>query len=201
MAAPPFPGLRFYQPTDDEIIRNYLVPKILGTPKPYDTITTEDVYSTSPEHLPLEENVDHFNDNEWYFYTTRTNKNHYLTRNGYYLTTSMDEQIFRNNKVVGFKRILRFYLGSRPETGIKTEWSVHEFQANPGVFPAANLLGNVVQEKLSSLVVCKILRTQEPSVNESEERGRDEGDSSGVDMEELPSTSKNLKGTKLPQEE
>ena len=62
----------------------------------------------------------------------------------------MDEQIFRNNKVVGFKRILRFYLGSRPETGIETEWSVHEFRANPGVFPAANLLGSVVQEKVST---------------------------------------------------
>ena len=49
--------------------------------------------------------------------------------------------------------------------------------------------------------MCKILRTQEPSVSESEERDRDERDSSGIDMEELPSTSKNLKGTKLPQEE
>ncbi|KAL6139852.1 hypothetical protein ACLB2K_058153 [Fragaria x ananassa] len=144
---------------------------------------------TSPQ-IPLEYNgmrcndAGHFIDNEWYFYTTRPISSHYVTRNGFYYATSMNEQILHNNKVVGFRRFLRFYLGSRPETGIETEWSVHEFRANPGVFPAANLLGSVVQEKLSSMVMCKIIRirTQELSDNSSEEGVKDERSSSRIKL-------------------
>lgn len=58
----------------------------------------------------------------------------------------MDEQIFHNNQVVGFKQIMTFYLG-RPPTGMKTNWVVLEFRVNPLIFPAGKL-DNVVQEKV-----------------------------------------------------
>ncbi|XP_004306089.1 PREDICTED: NAC domain-containing protein 67-like [Fragaria vesca subsp. vesca] len=192
MAAPPVPGLRF-QPSDEEIVRVYLIPKILGRLNPYDVVTTEDVYSTSPEQLPLGNDAGHFIDNEWYFYTTRPISSHYRTRNGFYFATSMNEPILHNNNVVGFRRFLRFYLGSRPETGIETEWTVHEFRANPAVFPAANLLGSVVQEKLSSMVMCKIVRIQELSDNSSEEGVKDESGSSRINL--LQNTRLNLQSS------
>lgn len=90
-------------------------------------------------------NVGHFEDDEWYFYTTRPNSSLFLTKDGYF-AASMDEQIFHNNQVVGFKQIMTFYLG-RPPTGMKTNWVVLEFRVNPLIFPAGKL-DNLVQEKV-----------------------------------------------------
>ncbi|XP_024180288.1 NAC domain-containing protein 1 [Rosa chinensis] len=183
----PPPGFRF-QPSDAEIIGFYLINKILGRPNAFDVISTVDVYSNSPDQLPLG-NAGHFEENEWYFYTTRPNSSHFLTKDGYF-ATSMDEQIFHNNQVVGFKQILRFYLG-RPPTGMKTNWVVHEFRVNPNIFPAGKL-DNVLQVKLSSFVMCKILHTQELFIKLSEKRVRDERDSLMIDTDEMHSKRLNL---------
>jgi hypothetical protein len=58
----------------------------------------------------------------------------------------MDEKIFHNNQVVGFKQIMTFYMG-RPPKGMKTNCVVHEFRFNPLIFLAGKL-DNVVQEKV-----------------------------------------------------
>ncbi|KAK9924960.1 hypothetical protein M0R45_033301 [Rubus argutus] len=67
---------------------------------------------------------------------------------------------------------MTFYLG-RPPKGMKTICVVHEFRFNPLTFPAGKL-DNVVQEKLSSFVMCNILHTQESLIKLSEKRARDE---------------------------
>ncbi|XP_012084854.2 NAC transcription factor 29 [Jatropha curcas] len=122
-------GYRF-RPTDSELILYYLKNKILGKELPVNIIPTIDVFSCNPDQLPLSE-FTHGMPNERYFFSNRR-KGRILTEDGFYHVSSTGS-IYDKNKLVGFVRTLDFYHG-RPNKGIKSKWTVHEFRVNPQVF-------------------------------------------------------------------
>ncbi|KAJ4713814.1 putative NAC domain-containing protein [Melia azedarach] len=149
-----------FRPTNSEIVCYFLKNKILGQHLPADFIPTIDVYSKSPDQFPFCD-FRHGRDNEWYFYTTRPNCK-LATDDGYY-SVSMEKNIFKDNRVVGFLRILTYYQG-RPPKGRRTNWIIHEYRVNPDVIPVSELHNPIRAEvvfQMTNFVMCKVVLTEQ----------------------------------------
>ncbi|XP_072955884.1 NAC domain-containing protein 21/22-like [Typha angustifolia] len=124
------PGFRFH-PKDDELICDYLVPRVSsdgsrGCPAMVDV----DLNKCEPWELPDTACV---GGREWYFfnlrdrkYTTgqRTNR---ATLSGYWKATGKDRPVVRKGALMGMRKTLVFYQGRAPK-GKKTEWVMHEYR-------------------------------------------------------------------------
>ncbi|KAM1080491.1 hypothetical protein ACFX13_015417 [Malus domestica] len=121
------PGFRF-QPTDEELVFQYLRCKVFSCPLPASIIPEINVCLYDPWDLPgdLEQ--------EKYFFSNREskyrngNRANRVTSSGYWKATGVDKKIVssRKNNIVGKKKTLVFYKGKSPNVS-KTDWIMHEY--------------------------------------------------------------------------
>ncbi|KAJ6832449.1 NAC domain-containing protein 100-like [Iris pallida] len=127
------PGFRFH-PTDEEIITNYLSPKVADQAFTATAMGEVDLNKCEPWDLPSKAKM---GEKEWYFFCqrdrkyptgTRTNR---ATEAGYWKATGKDKEIYakgrRPSLVVGMKKTLVFYRGRAPK-GDKSNWVMHEYR-------------------------------------------------------------------------
>ncbi|KAB2633132.1 NAC transcription factor 25-like [Pyrus ussuriensis x Pyrus communis] len=121
------PGFRF-QPTDEELVFQYLRCKVFSCPLPASIIPEINVCMYDPWDLPgnLEQ--------ERYFFSNKEskyrngNRANRVTGSGYWKATGADKKIVssRRNHIVGKKKTLVFYRGKSPHVS-KTDWVMHEY--------------------------------------------------------------------------
>ncbi|CAN6578628.1 unnamed protein product [Malus baccata var. baccata] len=121
------PGFRF-QPTDEELVFQYLRCKVFSCPLPASIIPEINVCMYDPWDLPgnLEQ--------ERYFFSNKEskyrngNRANRATSSGYWKATGADKKIVssRRNHIVGKKKTLVFYRGKSPHVS-KTDWVMHEY--------------------------------------------------------------------------
>ncbi|KAK1403843.1 NAC domain-containing protein [Heracleum sosnowskyi] len=144
------PGFRFH-PTDVELIMYYLKRKVMGKKLVLDAITELNIYKFAPWDLP-DKCLLKSKDLEWYFFCpkekkyTRGGRSNRTTENGYWKITGTDKLVTINQRTVGMRKTLIFYIGQPPK-GERTDWVMHEYSLGD-----KNLV-DVVQD---AYVICKI---------------------------------------------
>ncbi|KAG6754243.1 hypothetical protein POTOM_042264 [Populus tomentosa] len=143
------PGFRF-QPTEEELVFQYLKRKILSWPLPASVIPEVNVCKYDPWELPGDM------EQERYFFSSKEakypngNRVNRASSSGYWKATGLDKQIvsssWKNNHVVGMKKTLVFYRGKAPH-GSRTDWVMHEYRL-------VNLGNSSLQ--MDKWVVCRI---------------------------------------------
>ncbi|XP_034694182.1 NAC domain-containing protein 2-like [Vitis riparia] len=157
------PGYRFL-PTDEQLIKDYLLRKVNNEPLPINRIRTVVLYDYRPDVL-VENNHNHnaHREKQWYFFTLRERKYPNGTRpsrsvahglDGYWKATSVDKAIISDGQVIGFRKALDFYDGNQ-SSGIKTKWKMHEYRLNQKSLPPNNSNGSD-PTKLDDWVLCKV---------------------------------------------
>ncbi|WCJ30557.1 NAC domain containing protein 38 [Euphorbia peplus] len=127
------PGFRFH-PTDEELIKFYLVNKISDANFTGRAVTDVDLNKCEPWDLPGKAKM---GEKEWYFFSLRDRKyptgvrTNRATNTGYWKTTGKDKEIFNSvtSELVGMKKTLVFYRGRAPR-GEKTNWVMHEYRVH-----------------------------------------------------------------------
>ncbi|KAJ1419660.1 NAC domain [Sesbania bispinosa] len=123
------PGFRFH-PTDEELINDYLVKKVIDNSFYAIAIAEVDLNKCEPWDLPGFANM---GETEWYFFNVRDRKyptglrTNRATDAGYWKATGKDREIFAANALIGVKKTLVFYKGRAPKGG-KTNWIMHEYR-------------------------------------------------------------------------
>nr|XP_043627756.1 NAC domain-containing protein JA2L-like [Erigeron canadensis] len=146
------PGFRFY-PTDEELMVQYLCPKVAGHVFSLQIIGDVDLYKFDPWDLPSKAM---FGEKEWYFFSPRDRKYPNGTRpnrvagSGYWKATGTDKVIMSQGKKVGIKKALVFYVGKAPR-GSKTNWIMHEYRLSES--PKKNN-----SPRLDDWVLCRIYK-------------------------------------------
>ncbi|KAE9595144.1 hypothetical protein Lal_00009304 [Lupinus albus] len=143
------PGFRFH-PTDEELIVQYLKPKLFSFPFHSSIIPDLLLSNSDPWDLPgdLEK--------EMYFFMSKEakypngNRSNRATNSGYWKATGLDKQIMtskgNNKQIVGMKKTLVFYRAKSPHHASKTDWIMHEYRlltnthshSQSGVVPLEN---------------------------------------------------------------
>ncbi|KAG8650432.1 hypothetical protein MANES_07G038914v8, partial [Manihot esculenta] len=166
-------GYRF-APSDDELIRYYLLRKISNEPLPPNRIHVVDLYNYSPQQLAgflflcfaaKTYKLNRERESQWYFFTSREKKYPNGSRPkrnagelGYWKPTGSDKAILDGKKPLGFRKSLDYYEGKQRD-GTKTNWKMHEYLLHQSLVPSgATARGkNPLQPKqLDEWVLCKI---------------------------------------------
>ncbi|XP_071691352.1 NAC domain-containing protein 83-like [Rutidosis leptorrhynchoides] len=130
------PGFRF-QPTDQEIVFQYLVRKVLSYPLPASVVPEIiNIFQYNPWDLPGER------EQERYFFSKKEakyghgNRVNRMSNDGYWKATGFDKCITRcctnhpisrrKETIIGMKKTLVFYK-SKPSS-IRTHWVMHEYR-------------------------------------------------------------------------
>ncbi|CAN6166227.1 unnamed protein product [Urochloa humidicola] len=139
MPSPPPPGappvgFRF-RPTDEELVRHYLKPKIAGRAHP-DLLLIPDVdlSACEPWDLPAKALI-RSGDPEWFFFAPLDRKypgghrSNRSTAAGYWKATGKDRLIRSRpaGTLIGIKKTLVFHRGRAPR-GHRTAWIMHEYR-------------------------------------------------------------------------
>ncbi|KAG5041397.1 hypothetical protein JHK82_013504 [Glycine max] len=125
------PGFRF-QPTDEELVFQYLKCKVFSYPLPASIIPEINVCKYDPWDLPG--NCD---PQERHFFSPKEakyrngNRMNRTTKCGYWKATGSDKRISSStstcNGIVGVRKTLIFYEGKSPK-GSRTHWVLHEYR-------------------------------------------------------------------------
>ncbi|KAL0318914.1 UNVERIFIED_CONTAM: NAC domain-containing protein 83 [Sesamum angustifolium] len=140
------PGFRF-QPTDEEIVFQYLARKTFSYPLPASVIPEINVFSFHPWELPGNSDQDRYFFSNLHESNYRSvNRSSRTACGGYWKITGSDKQIVCSKRmpIVGIKRTLVFYKGKHPRA-VRTDWFMHLY--------CIALSGNVahnIQQKRSS---------------------------------------------------
>ncbi|XXG54921.1 hypothetical protein AAC387_Pa03g2687 [Persea americana] len=163
------PGYHFH-PNDDELILNYLLPKLQNKKLPYNHIKDVVLADYDPEVLTAKYKC--IEKSEWYFFTPRERKYKKGSRpnraagSGYWKATGVDIPIKSNGETVGFKKSLVFYRG-KPPNGGKSNWIVNEYRIKGGVFEGTSRERDMSSMRLDDWVLCKIYeKTNSKNVSE-----------------------------------
>uniref|UniRef100_A0A7N0UX38 NAC domain-containing protein n=1 Tax=Kalanchoe fedtschenkoi TaxID=63787 RepID=A0A7N0UX38_KALFE len=154
------PGVRF-QPTDEELVFQYLAKKIFHLPLPASIIPEVEVCKSDPWDLPGDKSETR------YFFSSREAKypngsrSNRATGSGYWKATGIDRKIMcrGRNQVGGLKKTLVFYQG-KPNKGTRTDWIMHEYRLDSAL---ADLLMKrsagpqaAVTAQIEKWVLCRI---------------------------------------------
>ncbi|MED6187093.1 hypothetical protein PIB30_073086 [Stylosanthes scabra] len=130
------PGFRF-QPTDEELVFQYLKCKVFSFPLPASIIPEINLSNYDPWDLPG--NCDEHQ--EMYLFSSKEAKHrngsrmNRTTTSGYWKATGSDKRITSsnnnnnedNNGILGIRKTLVFYQGKSPN-GTRTHWIMHEYR-------------------------------------------------------------------------
>ncbi|XP_021893254.1 NAC domain-containing protein 30-like [Carica papaya] len=125
------PGYRF-KPDDEELVLDYLRPKVKNMRLPPNMIMDVEVYKFTPDDLSATFPTIGKYQKEWYFFSPRDRKYRNGDRpnraagNGYWKATGADKDIYRNKNETWSRRALVFYRG-KAQRGSKTDWIMHEY--------------------------------------------------------------------------
>ncbi|XP_019197856.1 PREDICTED: NAC domain-containing protein 18-like [Ipomoea nil] len=152
------PGYIF-NPTDQELILEYLYKKVNNLRLPRNKINDVNLYEYNPETLCQAKFKDSCVNKEWYFFTPRNRKYRNGQRpnraagNGYWKATGADKDILESetNNKVGCRKALVFY-ESKPPNGDKTPWIMHEYRVENG--PQCDR--SLDEMRLDDWVLCRI---------------------------------------------
>ncbi|KDP22568.1 hypothetical protein JCGZ_26399 [Jatropha curcas] len=173
------PGFRF-QPTDEELVFEYLKRKVLSWPLPASIIPEINVCKFDPWDLPGDM------EQERYFFSNKEakypngNRINRATASGYWKATGVDRQIGSSssrNNIIGMKKTLVFYRGKTPNAS-RTDWIMHEYRLVSLGTTASNfpLTNNSVQNSFNQLekwVLCRIfLKKRNSEIIEDCRNGR-----------------------------
>ncbi|KAK6937195.1 NAC domain [Dillenia turbinata] len=151
------PGYRF-QPTEEELISQYLMKKANNEPLPPNKMILENIYTMNPDQL-LEKYGHVWADEEGYFFTSRDRKYpngqrpNRGTPGGYWKASGADTAITRGD-IIGFKKALVYYEGKGPKA-VKTNWIMQEYRLKQDVAPTGRPTGDM---RLDDFVLCKIYK-------------------------------------------
>ncbi|KAA8542077.1 hypothetical protein F0562_023229 [Nyssa sinensis] len=168
------PGFRF-QPTDEEIVFEYLARKIFSCPLPASIIPVINVCKYDPWNLPGELEQDRYffsNKETKYRNGNRTNR---ATDSGYWKATGLDRQIIcsrRKHNIMGMKKTLVFYKG-KTTNGSRTDWVMHEYRLVNSVNSDCNSqqTKNSTQNspiQMGNWALCRIFLKKRNTKNEDE---------------------------------
>ncbi|KAK4396551.1 NAC domain-containing protein 90 [Sesamum angolense] len=135
-------GFRFY-PTEEELVSFYLHNKLNGSRPEIDRIIPLlDIYDYNPSDLPREGG--------------RGGRPNRLTDRGYWKATGSPANVYSSeNRVIGRKRTMVFYVGRAPN-GTKTVWKMNEYKAIQTSHEAAAPIHPQLREQLT---LCRIYKT------------------------------------------
>ncbi|KAK3220422.1 hypothetical protein Dsin_014392 [Dipteronia sinensis] len=172
------PGFRF-QPTDEELVFQYLKCKIFSCPLPATVIPHINICRYDPWDLPHAGNMEQ----ERYFFCNNEakyqngNRINRTTTSGYWKSTGVDRQIVsssssrnnnnNNNQMVGMKKTLVFYRGKHPHES-RTDWIMHEYR----LVNAAGITTPSNSNLMENWVICRIFSKKRSM--------RKDGDHNGV---------------------
>ncbi|XP_060204171.1 NAC domain-containing protein 83-like [Lycium barbarum] len=122
------PGFRF-QPTDEEIVFQYLIRKTFSCPLPASIIPEINICKHDPWDLPGDMEQDRYffsNKEAKYRNGNRANR---ATLGGYWKPTGLDKQITcsKRKPILGMKKTLVFYKG-KSQNASRTDWIMHEYR-------------------------------------------------------------------------
>ncbi|PIN03907.1 hypothetical protein CDL12_23561 [Handroanthus impetiginosus] len=129
-------GFRFY-PTEEELVSFFLQNKLNGTRPDIDrVIPVLDIYDSNPSELPhLAGEYCPADGEQWFFFIPRQEREarggrpNRLTTEGYWKATGSPGDVYSSqNRVIGRKRTMVFYVGRAP-SGRKTMWKMNEYKA------------------------------------------------------------------------
>ncbi|KAL6622631.1 hypothetical protein ACP70R_032510 [Stipagrostis hirtigluma subsp. patula] len=150
------PGFRFH-PRDDELICDYLAPKVggkVGFSGRRPPMVDVDLNKVEPWDLPAAASV---GPREWYFFSLKDRKyatgqrTNRATVSGYWKATGKDRMVARRGTLVGMRKTLVFYQGRAPK-GRKTEWVMHEYRME-----GANEQSSKFSSKEEDWVLCRVI--------------------------------------------
>lgn len=150
------PGFRF-QPTDEELVFQYLKCKVFSFPLPAAIIPEINVCKHDPWDLP-----GNCEAQERYFFSPKEakyrngNRMNRTTKCGYWKATGSDKRISSStcNGIVGIRKTLIFYEGKSPK-GSRTDWVLHEYRLVSLENGACNSSHNYVNE-IGDWVLCRL---------------------------------------------
>ncbi|KAF8018043.1 hypothetical protein BT93_H3062 [Corymbia citriodora subsp. variegata] len=130
-------GFRFY-PTEEELVCFYLHNQLhgLNQDKLYQVIPVRDIFDTEPWNLPQFAGELCREDREqWFFFApmqereARGGRPSRSMATGYWKATGSAGYVYSSdNKVIGVKKSMVFYVG-KPPSGRKTQWKLNEYRA------------------------------------------------------------------------
>ncbi|KAK4853687.1 hypothetical protein QYF36_012925 [Acer negundo] len=148
-------GFRF-APTHTELIRDYLINKILNQPLPTTAIMDYiDFYDIDPDQLPISDKfLAYYRDKEGYGFTQvvpgRTTRS-----GGHWKTLDMEMPVMSGDKLIGSKTYFAFY--SAREKKCTHNWTMHEYRVDPGFMIQAESTDETLKSKIdSTFVICKV---------------------------------------------
>ncbi|TYI18186.1 hypothetical protein ES332_A07G073100v1 [Gossypium tomentosum] len=162
------PGFRFH-PTDEELVNYYLKRKINRQEIELDIIPEVDLYKCEPWEL-AEKSFFPSRDPEWYFFGPRDRKypngfrTNRATRAGYWKSTGKDRRVSCQNRAIGMKKTLVYYLGRAPQ-GTRTDWVMHEYRLDDN--ECEGTCG--IQD---SYALCRVFKKNGMTGSETEEQGQ-----------------------------
>ncbi|XP_034673588.1 NAC domain-containing protein 83-like [Vitis riparia] len=186
-------GFRF-QPTDEELVFQYLKCKVFSRPLPASIIPEINVSKYDPWDFPgdLEQ--------EKYFFSNKEakyqigNRSNRATSSGYWKASGTDKQITssRNSQLVGMKKTLVFYRG-KPPYDSRTDWVMHEYRLLIAGAPEPKNTPSSSSIQMEDWVLCRVFlkrrtRAEHHEATESCSSGITEISSSESDHEESSST-------------
>ncbi|KAJ4728846.1 NAC domain containing protein [Melia azedarach] len=156
------PGFRF-QPTDEELVFQYLRCKIFSFPLPAPIIPEINICKYDPWDLPG--NLEH----ERYFFSNKEakyrngNRINRATASGYWKATGLDKQILSSsmgNQMVGMKKTLVFYRG-KPSHESRTDWVMHEYRlvnvvTTASSYPEPENSSQNYMKEMENWVICRV---------------------------------------------
>ncbi|KAE8708676.1 NAC domain containing 69-like protein isoform 1 [Hibiscus syriacus] len=129
-------GFRFLPP-DEQIISFFLKNKMIGDHKSTRHIREVDLLKHEPWELPALSLVQSTYQEWLFFYKLNKiseKKMGRLTNSGFWKSTGADRPVSNGGAQIGTKKTLVFHRGRTPR-GVKTDWIMHEFRANPDFLP------------------------------------------------------------------
>ncbi|XP_030456401.1 NAC domain-containing protein 90-like [Syzygium oleosum] len=136
-------GFRFH-PTEEEIISFYLRNQLEGSlqDRLRRIIPVLDIYATEPWNLPeLSGELCREEKEQWFFFApmqereARGGRPSRSTAVGYWKATGSPGYVYSSdNKVIGMKKSMVFYVGKAP-TGTKTKWKLNEYRVTETISP------------------------------------------------------------------
>ncbi|KAK1354564.1 NAC domain-containing protein [Heracleum sosnowskyi] len=132
------PGFRFY-PTEEELVSFYLSHRLQAHNQAdliNRVIPVVDIYEIEPSQLPNYSGEWCKEDKEqWFFFVpmhereARGGRTNRTTASGYWKATGSPSYVYSsNNKVIGVKKSMVYYIGKAP-LGRKTRWKINEYKA------------------------------------------------------------------------
>ncbi|KAK1549530.1 hypothetical protein Q3G72_003476 [Acer saccharum] len=179
------PGFRF-RLKDPEVIRDYLINKILNRPLPTTTIKDIFFYDIDPELLPLGDDVEYPADA--YFFT-QVVEGRTTRTGGHWKASGSDVSIMHGDQVIGFKSYFVFYSAGEEKS---SNWTMYEYRVNPGLFPAEST-NETLKSKIDTSVICNVhykederfspsqsVQNEETMDNETDTSSRSQSDQSEI---------------------